>query len=181
MKIPEIKPIDGFDSYFVSEIGEVYTVKPQNGQMYKKGFIRGIMHEIAPFENDRGYLIIKLSNPDHRYHKRVHRLVAEAFIPNPNNYPVVNHKDGNILNNDVDNLEWCTSQYNTNHAFKNLGVGSCKKVKLTELQTNQEIIFYSIRECERYLNLTHGYLSRLLSGEINKWKYNDLYKVEFLE
>lgn len=49
----------------------------------------------------------------------VHRLVAKAFLPNPKNYPIVNHKDGNTLNNATDNLEWCSASYNTKHAYEN--------------------------------------------------------------
>lgn len=66
-----------------------------------------------------GYCALKISNPDIRFAKtmRVHRLVAMMYLPNPNNWPEVNHKDGNKDNNRVDNLEWCTSSYNQKHAY----------------------------------------------------------------
>ena len=51
--------------------------------------------------------------------RNIHRVIAETFIPNPNNYSCINHKDGNKLNNCVDNLEWCTHSYNTSHAYAN--------------------------------------------------------------
>ena len=52
-----------------------------------------------------------------KVHKLIHRLVAEAFIPNPYNLPQVNHKDGNKANNTLDNLEWCSQEYNNIHAY----------------------------------------------------------------
>ena len=63
-----------------------------------------------------GYRLLLLTVNHKRLYKMVHRIVAEAFFPNPNNYPEVNHKDGNKLNNAVSNLEWCTSSQNQKHA-----------------------------------------------------------------
>ena len=65
--------------------------------------------------NNRGYYTYNVRGKS----ELVHRLVAEYFVPNPNNYPVVNHKDCNQLNNGVDNLEWCTQRHNVKHCVKN--------------------------------------------------------------
>ncbi len=95
------KDIDGFDGrYQVSSWGNIRNV-------------RGIM---KPYRNKKGYLKIDLCKDGERYKKRVNRLVAEAFIPNPYNLPQVNHKDGNKENNSVSNLEWCTNKENHEHA-----------------------------------------------------------------
>ena len=68
--------------------------------------------------NDRGYEKIILSLNGKRYLKYIHRLVAEAFIPNPNNYKEVNHIDSDPSNNCVENLEWCDRKYNLNYMIK---------------------------------------------------------------
>ena len=65
-----------------------------------------------------GYCRVHISHNGVEYKFLVHRLVAEAFIPNPKRLPEVNHIDGNKQNNSVDNLEWCTRSQNTSHAFK---------------------------------------------------------------
>lgn len=62
-----------------------------------------------------GYKNIELFNDKGHKRKAIHRLVAEAYIPNPNNYPQINHKDENPANNDVSNLEWCTAYYNMHY------------------------------------------------------------------
>ena len=102
----EIKGYEGL--YFVDEKGRIYG---------KKGYA------LKQYDNGYGYLIIDLRDKNGvRKHKRVHRLVAEAFIPNPYNLPEINHKDENKKNNSSDNLEWCTSSYN-----KKYGTGSMRR------------------------------------------------------
>ena len=75
--------------------------------------------------NAKGYKIITLHINKKRVTYRVHRLVAEAFIPNPNNYPVINHKNGNKMDNRVENLEWCTYSFNGKEAYR-LGLKSVR-------------------------------------------------------
>jgi len=79
-------------------------------------------------DNYKGYKFVDFSKQTTKA-KQVHRLVAEAFIPNPMNLPVVNHLDGDKHNNCASNLEWCTAKENTNHAIKNkLLVQNTKKI-----------------------------------------------------
>ena len=65
-----------------------------------------------------GYCRVQLYKNGISEMKSIHRMVAEAFIPNPNNYPVINHKDEDVSNNHVDNLEWCTVSYNYHYSYK---------------------------------------------------------------
>ena len=67
---------------------------------------------------NHGYNVVSLHKDKKQKTKTVHRLLAKTFIPNPNNLPMVNHKDGVKTNNYVDNLEWCTSEYNNAHAVE---------------------------------------------------------------
>ena len=90
-----------------------YTVS-DNGRVRRLGQDR----DKSAF-NKHGYLNLDLYHNGVRKHELVHRLVAKAFVPNPDNKPVVNHKDGNKLNNNADNLEWVTSLENNRHAWKN--------------------------------------------------------------
>ncbi len=72
---------------------------------------------LKPFKKTTGYLMVHLYKEGRKYGRVIHRLLAETFIPNPENKYCVNHKDGNKLNNSLDNLEWCTYQENSRHAF----------------------------------------------------------------
>lgn len=105
-----LKPIEGYDGkYFVSDDGTVFSIKRQGNC----GKI------LSQHENSNGYLRVPLTNKNVHKQELVHRLVATAFIPNPDNLPQVNHKDGNKKNNNASNLEWCTKSENMAHASKN--------------------------------------------------------------
>lgn len=72
---------------------------------------------VQPYVNNKGYLCINLYKNSKVYKFQIHRLIAIAFLPNPEGLPVINHIDGNPLNNDLSNLEWCTQSYNLKHAW----------------------------------------------------------------
>lgn len=105
----------------------------------------------------------------------VHRLVAEAFIPNPNCLKQVNHKDENKLNNSVENLEWCSQIYNINY-----GTGiekRSKKVNQYDLSGKFIKIWKSTREAERVLHISHSDISKCCNGKKKSisgfmWKYD---------
>ena len=102
MSLEIFRPIDGFPDYQVSSWGRVYNT-------YTERFIN-------PEETEKGYLRVDLyAQNGNRTHKKVHRLVSEAFIPNPEGKPQVNHKDGNKKNNSYTNLEWVTDAENKEH------------------------------------------------------------------
>ena len=83
----------------------------------------------------------------------IHRMVANAFLPNPNNLPVVNHKDHNRANNNVENLEWCSIKYNSQD-----GTG----INVYAYNKNKELIeeFFSLRDAEEYFNISHSSIKR---------------------
>ena len=100
------KDIEGYEGrYQVSNFGNVKSLN------YKHTGEEKIMQSC---KDKIGYLHIKLFMNGKPKMYKVHRLVAQAFIPNSNNYPQVNHKDENKINNNVNNLEWCTAKYNSN-------------------------------------------------------------------
>ena len=98
--------------YQVSNLGNVKSLN--NKTNHKKPIILK-----QTIDRENGYLTVSLSKDKKKKTYRVHRLVANAFIENVNNYPIVNHKDGNKCNNNSSNLEWCTYQQNIIHSWKN--------------------------------------------------------------
>lgn len=120
--------------------------------------------------NKHGYEEVQLSTNGIRKNYRVHRLVGILFLSNIENKPYINHKDGNKLNNNVDNLEWCTSKENDFHArTHNLKIQN-KPIKAININTKNSLCFESLSECAKYFNTNKGTIHRVLSGKRNKYK-----------
>ena len=155
----EWKPIEGYEGlYEISNFGRVKSIdRIGHGGRKLKGRI------LKQAKNNCGYLVIDLDKHGKRKQFRVHRLVASAFIPNPNNYPIINHKDENKLNNHVNNLEWCTVKYNTNYGNaitkmkENRNYFSVSKSVIC-LETN--IIYDSIGKAAKSLKINKSAISR---------------------
>ena len=118
MEWREIKECVG---YFVSNTG-----------LIKRKFKGGTEHILKPKKDKGGYLYVNLGMNGKYKSKKVHRLVAQAFIPNPNNLPQVNHKDECKTNNCVDNLEWCDSKYHNYYSGTFLKAIETRKKKVIQ-------------------------------------------------
>lgn len=139
-------PIPDFEQYLISEDGCVVNSKKGNT----------LTHSL----NENGYLYVTLWKNNRQYPRTVHRLVAAAYIPNPNNKPFVNHKDANRANPHKDNLEWVTQSENIQHAYK-IGTMTQKK-KLSPEELHEALTRFLAGENMTVLSedFNHG-LSRL--------------------
>lgn len=124
---------------------------------------------LKPGKDGKGYLRVRLYKDGEWKMYRIHRLVAEAFIPNPLNLPQVNHIDQNKSNNNVDNLEWCTSQYNIDYSLS-------KPVCQYSLDGRLLNTYKSASEASRKTGINQGDISRCCRGKYRQagnfiWKF----------
>lgn len=154
--------IKDFPNYFVDSVGGVYSK----------------FQKLNPFKNQKGYLIVTLRKDGKSIRKRAHRLIAETFIPNPENKPQVNHKNGIKTDNRVENLEWATNSENQLHAYRALnkkpfwlgkqGKNNPNSKPVLQLKDNIVIAeFPGILEAERATGIRSQDIGRCCLGK--KW------------
>lgn len=155
-KVTEYKLIKDFPDYMVSSDGKVWSLK------------YGKMKELKPW-TVRGYLYVALCNNGQQVFKRVHRLVAQAFIDNPDKLPQVNHKDEVKTNNCVENLEWCTAEYNSNWATHNERVAKAhinhKAFSVPVVCVETGVVYPSAHEAERQTDIKWQSISACCNGK----------------
>ena len=140
---------------------------------------------MKPQKNTGGYLQVVLRKDGQKKMLLVHRLVADAFIPNPNNLDTVNHKDEVKTNNTVGNLEWMSMKDNNNYGTHNKRVAEAlinhpnesKRVQKFDKQGNILATFPSTHEAERVTGINHGNISKCCKGKYKsaggyKWRYS---------
>ena len=139
------KHIENFEGYSISATGVVLN---PYGKVLKQ------------VPNKKGYLCVFLNNKEKK-HKQffVHRLVASAFIPNPNNYPQINHKDRNPSNNNVDNLEWCNNTYNQRYS-------NAKQIVQYDINGNLLKFWNAISDIQKELGIPSTNVSKCCKAKI---------------
>lgn len=148
------KPIRGYEGMY--EISNFGTVISRCAGRWKTTMVR------KPVMDKDGYLCIVLKKDGHYKGFKIHRLVADAFLDNPNDCPVINHKDHNRANNRADNLEWCTVAYNNTYDGKN----RLYFKPVVQLSTDGEELnrFESVNEAAKSINTDPSNISSALHG-----------------
>ena len=184
------KPVVGYEGYYeVDQFGRVFSVErvisvDDNGRKYEKPVSGKQMKQCL---KNNGYKSVSLTKGGSTKAFYVHRLVAEAFIPNPDNLPMVNHKDEDKTNNFLENLEWCTAKYNCNygtgvkrHADKIRGRESEKRIAVIQRSVDGEFInrYSSVKDAATSVNGTTGAISAVCNGR-RKTAYGYIWEHDF--
>lgn len=172
----EAKPISGFEKlYYVYTNGQIYSTVRK--RILRPNKIRNGYYQYALYKNGK------------RHMRLGHKLVAEAFLPNPNNYPIINHKDENKTNNAVNNLEWCTHSYNVKYSAYKSTEHYKKLATLHKNQLSKRVVqidsqgslvrsYESITEAAEQTGINRGNIASVCCGNRKTaggyiWKYKE--------
>lgn len=160
-------PIKNYEyNYIIDSYGNVYSIKDRYGNDRIRK-LNVVIHN--------GYKTVMLTKNRRHNREFVHRLVAATFIPNPNHYRCVNHKDENKLNNHYSNLEWCTHQYNTNYS-RNIAEWNKERgfdIIVEDIKENKVYSFKSVREAVKFIHVDRFKFTKTINtGKL----YNNRYK-----
>lgn len=167
------KPYPEFPFIEANQFGEIRTRdRIAKGKDGKKYHIKG---RVLKQQLDRyGYLTVHIRENGNSFYRKVHRIVATSHLPNPNNLPEVNHKDNDRTNNRLDNLEWCTTQYNTVYREK-YGKSAKeatrvlrKPVIAVNLETSEVFWFESQIKAGRQLGIDDSNVNAVVKGRYSK-------------
>lgn len=179
------KPVKDYEGlYEVSNFGRVRSLDMVLPMIANGVVTTRVRHGVLRkfHKGHTGYDYVMLRKQGHPRNCRVHRIVAQAFIPNPNNLPEVNHKDENKSNNRADNLEWCTSSYN--HRYGTTIERAADKIRrpVFQLSMDGQIIkrYNSVTEAEKATGVTTSTISGCCKGSYGhksaggyRWRYAD--------
>lgn len=178
------KPIQGFPNYLVSSYGRVLSLSRE--EQLCTGSTRNRQGRLLiPRLGNKGYLYVILRKDNRNYTRKIHRLVAEGFIPNPNGFECVNHKDECRDHNSVDNLEWCTNAYNLTYGnirskIKEAFIESGWSRGVEQYALNGNLIgrFPSVRSAANHIDRRPGGITNCCKGNRKSaygfvWRYSN--------
>jgi len=168
------KSLPGVPGAEVSTFGRVRTLDRVTPSVRRTYFTKGRV--LKQYNDKYGYLNVSIKVDGKWTIKKVHRLVARTFLPNPNGLPMVNHKDCNTKNNNVENLEWCDGSYNQQYRQK-YGASQRQPVFAVNLKTFEVYRFHSQHEAGQALGISQGNINEVTKGKRTKeggfWFTND--------
>lgn len=190
----EFRPVKGYEGlYEVSDFGRVKSLQRKVSSAIRNNTTITRKERLLKQGDNRGYksVVLQIVGDNKNQCKRVHRLVAEVFLPNPLNKPIINHKDCDPSNNHVGNLEWCTQSYNIQYSwnlgrkkvsdeFKKPRFGRENKSARQVVQMTLSGEFVKEWDCVSYIERDLGFsrpnICKCCRGKINtaygfKWKY----------